>query len=235
MLLASVLASAVTVGVLFLVMLSRTPPSWWRVIDSRHPRTLDSARTIEAGVINAMHKRRDADPAFLPTAPGQYRSSTWRHELDAASASAWLSAKLPRWIDSRGFSWPDEMAEIQVEFREGSIKAGALITTSDSGRRFVSLTLVPIVDEDGSLWLRAEGVRIGRLPLPGRLAGQWAGRWTMDGDAFEPDLLLAKLAGEEPFVESAGVRLSDGRRVRLIDVRPRAGRLELTCATEKGL
>ena len=46
---------------------------------------------------------------------------------------------------------------------------------------------------------------------------------------------MAKLAGDEPLLESAGVRLSDGRRVRLVNIRPRDGWLELTCATEKGL
>jgi hypothetical protein len=211
------------VGALFVVTLSRTPPAWWRPLDTRHPGTLDAAGAIEAGIINAMHKRRDADPAFEP-APGQYRSAAWRHDLDAASASAWLSAKLPRWIDSRveGVRWPAEMAQIQVEFREGRIEAG---------------TLIPMIDEEGSLWLRAESVRIGRLPLPRAWAGTLAMTQSPQSLDDVPDgaALMAKLTGEEPLIESAGVRLSDGRRVRLIDVRPREGRLELTCATEKGL
>ena len=99
-------------------------------------------------------------------------------------------------------------------------------------------TLDPQIREDGSLWMPARWVSVGRLAVPGDWVIDHADRRR---DQFIPEdlkdlpetaAMFRAFAGEAPIATDAVVTLGDGRVVRLLEMRPADGRLELTCRTE---
>ena len=131
-----------TVLVLVVTSLTRSAPSWWRSVR-------------ENGLVNVMYEVR-------PDA-----AEPWSVGLRAADANAWLNTRLGQWLRNRDerFVWPAQVRNVQVEFDRGLVQVGVEYV-SDERPQVISATLRPEFHEDGSLWVRAESVSIGRLPLP---------------------------------------------------------------------
>lgn len=237
-----VLATLALVALLSIAGLAATAmmkrsPSWWRQVDAADPRTIRDAQDVENGLTTLFHLERpgDADPGE----PGRAVSEEWRFAIRAVDANAWLNTRLPAWLTRREdlSAWPDEIQQIQVDFRDGRIRLGVELDGAGAVR-VLSADVHPELREDGSLWLPAELVRIGTLPLPAGLILRGARRQA-DGlvpvsirDTADSDVLWEAFLGRAAVARSPTVRLPDGRRVRILGLRAQHGVLEVRCRTE---
>lgn len=169
-------------------------------------------------------------------------------ESTPSSSQIGLTAK----SKPRTFAWPEQVEQVQVEFARGMIHIGARIReskpkggssartdTAPSAARIVSASLVPELAADGSLWMRAEGVGVGSLPLPTSLLLSSASAGDMIAlpqelrDLPETAALLRAFTGDTPLTVTPTLTLGDGRRVRVLAIRSEDGLLILTCRTER--
>ncbi|MBK7403239.1 MAG: hypothetical protein IPJ41_01065 [Phycisphaerales bacterium] len=209
------------------IALSAAAPDWWRQPDPTNPRTIQKAEDVETGVVNVIYEVRDD-----PQAP-------WSVTLRAPDANAWLNTRLEQWLANADaeFDWPSELESLQVEFDDGLIQVGVEVRDGDKSR-ILSATLRPSLHEDGSLWVLAETIRVGRLPIPagwladraGAIATELAPRRFVETP--EVDRLLRALIGDRPLEAEPIVELGDGRRVRLLGIETSHGKLRVTCRTE---
>lgn len=209
--------------------LSRKAPIWWRTTDPDNPRTIAIGKQIEQGVANVLYEVREDD---MP----------WSVTVHAADANAWLTTRLDAWLANQhpDFDWPDEIHDLQVEFDDSLVIVGLKLVTPDR-TQFLSMALEPHVQPDGSLWLRAKWIHLGRLPIP---AGVLLGSSTEQGSPIQsivPAQLLRKsevqhilsaLQGNEPLTTNPVVSLGDGRTVRLLRIDTQAGVLRVECQTQ---
>ena len=219
----------------------RGSPTWWRQVDPSDPRTIAWAEAVHRAVGQHLTERRTADPSRNPDDPDapRWQSEPWSVRLEPHDANAWLNVELPRWLNASGdgHAWPNAFSQLQVEFREDQLFIGVRVE-ADGRSQVLSASLRPEVRADGSLWVPADWVHIGRLPIPAP--------WVL-GEAEQrlPDLvpdelrrlpetraMLRAFAGEHAIVQEPIVRLPDDRYVRLLNIRARHGRLEITCRTE---
>lgn len=213
--------------------MARRAPAWWRSVRRSDPRLAQVGEQVEQGVWNQLHAVRPESAS--QGAPGE----PWRVSLKSADANAWLNTRLEMWIANQyeEAPWPEQVSEVQVHFGEGDVLVGARLATSD-GPRYLSARIRPRLEADGSLWIPAHWVYVGRLGIPAEPVLHQA--W-QDGlevipesvrDLPETRALFEALRGRAPIVRDAAVRLGDGRVVRLLSFRTRDGRLEVACRTE---
>jgi hypothetical protein len=230
------------------LVLMRAAPAWWRAVDTQDARTIERAETLENGVLYHLQQSRGA------------QSAPWRAAVHAADANAWLNTRLPKWARNQSIVWPARVREIQVHFDAGHMHLGVRLredAPDDGGAvdgggddQYLSVAVEPRIDAEGSMWLHAHTVSIGRLTMPAswvlpglirRLASDRPPGGDDRGAGFIPeDLatlpetreLLRALNGEIPIARAPIIRLVDGRRVRLLEILPRNARLELTAVTQ---
>lgn len=231
----ALLAGTLIVGVGW--ALSKRDPSWWRPAISSD-RTI--AKAVESGAMQQFTAVRPG--RAVPNArAGEvwWRSEPWKVSLRADDANAWLNARLPEWLANRRppVAWPAEVVQLQAEFREGIIYLGVRLRQGGA-TRVVSAAVEPTIAADGSLWVPARRIAVGAMPIPPS--------WILDSvrdasqEAFPPELArlpetratFDAFAGRRPIVLDASLRLEGGRRVKLLRIESRDGRLELTCRTE---
>jgi hypothetical protein len=142
-----------------------------------------------------------------------------------------------------GMRWPEEIRSVRVRFVAGEILIGARVERAGRSQ-VVGAALRPELRGDGSLWLVAQRVSVGGLTVP----ASWVLREGGGGaEELVPEALrdvpaaadfFRVFAGELPVVRDSSVRLSDGRRVRLMGIESvqttEGERLVLTCRTERG-
>ncbi len=220
----------------FATILAGSAPTWWRSVNTAASATQELGVAFENAVSNQLTRVRPADASLQPGE--RWQSEPWGIAIEPKEVNAWLNARMPGWLESRGDleQWPDELEQLQVDFDQGLIRVGLQVTTP-KGSQIVTAHLRPRVDEQGAVWLPAERLDIGRLPLPASWVLPSAEGWASDavptefGERADLSTIFGLLRGiasrNEPVVP-----LPDGRQVRLLDVRARDGRLELTCRTE---
>ena len=216
-----------TLLVLLATGLTRMSPGWWRSVRADDPRTVALAEAIENDLVNEMYQVRHE------------KATQWSVGLRAADANAWLNTRLSQWIVNRddSFTWPEQVSNVQVEFDRGLVHVG-LEFVRDERPQVLSATLRPEFHDDGSLWVRAESVTIGRLPLP----ADWFLEQAQSSSADllparvmqhpETQRLFAALAGTGPLASDPLVHLGDGRRVRVLALHASGSTLHLTLQTE---
>jgi hypothetical protein len=235
------LAALVTVAGLLGWALVQESPVWWRTVRRDDPRTAETALLVENSVWNQIHHRRAAGgPPGGDPAPEVAPGAEWTVSLKASDANAWLNARLPLWLANQHEEapWPKELAEVQVDFGDGLIRVGARVNSAGQDR-VLSATLLPDLRDDGTLWLPATWISIGRLAVPADWLLEQAEQH--QSDFIPPELrqlpetlaMFRGFAGAAPMVQNAVIKLEDGRRVRLLKLRPVNGRLEITCRTER--
>lgn len=204
---------------LYAAHLSRTTPSWW--IDNAPGADRSSlARSTENGVIALMHRPQ---------------GEIWSLTLDEPAVNAWIAERLPRWINhgEGEKAWPDDIAELRMVFGQDSFLVAAKLKGPEE--RIVGATLLPRLTDSGELWLPASWVHLGSLELPGgAVLARAAHSDVLPADLRELPVvvqLLRALAGDRPVLESAEVRLGDGRRVLIRSIRFERGRATLQCET----
>ncbi|MBK9188557.1 MAG: hypothetical protein IPM33_06320 [Phycisphaerales bacterium] len=220
--------------VLMGLMLTRGVPIWWRSVSSDDPRTRELGESLENGVVRQFSAVREPDP----DSPHAWRSKPWAVSLHASDANAWVATRLPKWLanQERGVAWPGEISEVQIEFADEAVKVGMRVRVR--GRdQVLSAEVVPEIRADGSLWMPATWVRVGRLPVP----ASWVLERAQEGGGLLPRAVLELpetremfdiFLGRRPVVHEAIIGVDDARRVRLLKIVPRDGRLELTARTE---
>lgn len=237
--------SAVLIG----IGMAQEAPRWWQRADWERPEVGRSAEELENRLLSNVYHARS--PAAVQRAPGQSlppgaaavgdQPVTWTIPVSAADANAWLNARLPKWIrsESETFEWPEQIEELQVEFRDDRILIGVKVRYADSSQ-YLSATLQPAIHEsDGSLWMPAQAVSIGRVPLP----ASWflSPQPTALAQEQIPEEIrelpetksIAKVfSGQIPVTSKPIIKLADGRRVRLLSLTSRDGTLHVTCRTE---
>ncbi|MGD1915271.1 MAG: hypothetical protein ACFCBV_03680 [Phycisphaerales bacterium] len=220
------LVAGLTLATVVGLSLSEQAPAWWRTVRINDPQTRQTAINIENGLWNALYE---------PRVQGRERWHMWRAAHDA---NAWLNTTMRDWVASQWelVGWPQELEEVQVEFKDGLIAIGLLVQTAE-GPRYLSANVEPIIDENGALWMPARTVSLGRLTLPASVLLDYMRR---NQDQYVPPALLTlpetqsiflALEGQAPLIDNVSQSLGDGRRVRLIAMRPVGARLELWCMT----
>jgi hypothetical protein len=229
-------------------VLSRRAPSWWSPSDPTSPRVIERAQAIENGAATQLTKIRQSESGADAKA-----SAPWTVSISESDANAWLAARLPKWLESQAadaessgkkpFKWPKELGQLQVRFADGAIWMGASVQPKSLGAppQIFSASIDAVLRDDGSLWLPARFVSMGRLNLPAS--------WMLSGtsNARKPlriadvpgnlrDLPQTKdvlniLTGQTPALRRPIIRIGDGRRVKLLAIESRDGVLLITCQT----
>lgn len=249
---------------LVVLSLMRGQPGWWRDLPA-FKITENTGNRVQNELTTLITSTRSLDENGL--------SVPWGMAINAEQANAWLNTKLRDWVRSRGIAneeyeprlpadipgaaaqagaasregaWIDQVREVQVDFNGERIAIGARILHNGSERVF-SATLVPQVRPDGSLWMLAQNVQIGRLSvpaswvLPGPAVAAGGARVVPASQSEEVDLtrlpeiqaMFDAFSGRQPMVDTPLLRLPDGRRVRLLSLTTRDdGMLIVTCRTE---
>ena len=233
--LAALTAGAVALG----MMLMRGPPSWWRSVDVQSPQTLAKAKLIEDNLTTVLSAVRQG-------ASAEERARPWSMSLAPDDANAWLNARLPQWLAQQGSlkDWPPEVRQVQAHFDGSRIVIGAHIARGGpKGEFFAAALIAPEVHADGSLWLPASSLQVGRLPIPTRLVIGSGGEpnGVLDTQDRIPAQLqsmpqmkeiLQVLAGSRAALKNPLLRLPDGRHVRLLGLDTKDGKLIITVRTE---
>lgn len=226
---AVVLVGALSVAVAVGFALARSAPSWWVDVDATDPRNIELAELVQNGALSHLFEDRQSLVGG---------AVEWPVKMTDEAANAWMNIKLPEWFAkiSDGMQWPDSVTQLQMVFDNGTVRIGVRVRT-DVGTRIYSCAIVPELREDGSLWMKARTVSMGRVTLP---AG-----WVLSGadtraakyipeqlrGTAEAEALFEKLTGQLPLFDVAEVSLGDGRRVRLLGLRVRDGSVIAHCVT----
>jgi len=217
-------------------------PAWWASGPDERDRAQAEAtgEAIEHGITRVLYSSsRPTDPDWGGS-DGTWRSVPWGVTLDADDANAWLATRLPKWMASGSdpMPWPEDASPPRIAFEEGVLRLGVRLATS-GGERVFSATVRPYVGVDGGLWLPAETLHVGRVPIPAS--------WLLDraeaerhefvpeewADRPETRALFDIFAGERPVLYDPVFRLDGGRRVRVLGVTTEGGRVRVTCRTER--
>lgn len=234
--------SALTIGIivvtvgLIMFALTRAAPSWWTQVNASDPRVIQKAEQLENGVASVLSSPRPPNKSGDPRDP-------WTVRLTATDANAWLNARLRKWLNSQeqmNFRWPEQVAELRVDFQDSRIYIGAKVMQKGAAQVFTA-TLVPTFHKDGSLWMLAEDVSLGRLAIPAEwvLADDDGTHAATHTERVSEEIaklpqtkqVLAAFAGKGPVMTNPIIKLADGRRVRLLGLEAKDGGLLITCQT----
>lgn len=228
------LVGALSIVAVVAYLLSRAVPTWWPPVDVRSPVTAQRADDLERAVGRHLTLVRDPAVNLAPAEP--WRSDDWTTSIEAEDANAWLNTNLRHWLasDPKLPNWPGLVDSLRVRFVDGLIQVGVKIERGDRVR-YLGATIRPHIDADGSLWLEATSISIGRLGIPAPMMLDRAGNGLAElvPPELEPQTrsMLRLFRGDEP-VPHPTIRLGDGRQVRLLAIVPRNGKLVVICRTE---
>ncbi len=245
----------VCVFVLVAFALIRSSPRWWRTIISEDPATIAMAVNVENRVVNSINDHKPK----APTAAGQpWRSDPWTIPIHAVEANAWLNVRLPKWVANQqdpafdpeksdperraeapehAFRWPRNLSDLQVDFTSKQITIGARVRSGDR-HQVLTATLGPRLEAAGALWVPAQWVNLGRLSIPASWILERAKSGTADyvptdlRNLEQTQKLFRAFEGLEPIYESAAIQIG-GQRLRILQIVPKDGVLEVTCQTER--
>lgn len=250
MLACGTLAGVVVISAFFM---SKMTPGWFVPQNPKDPLVMAAARRIENNVATVLTKVRQPG-ALAANQPASLGPDRWAISLSAQDANAWLSARLPMWMESEcdpPLAWPREVGAVQVAFEGGRIHVGASLRAGDGPARVLTASIEPVFDERGSLWTPARSIGIGRVAVPAGLimqAGVGSGGGSGGGgngssgastsgvpgelaDLPQTRGVLGALAGKVPALRSPVLKIGDGRRVKLVGMDARNGKLIITLET----
>ncbi len=217
---AMVLVVIAIVGGIVAWRLTWLEPAWWPQPVAANEQTEALADRVEYRIAEEAHKvRPDADP--------------WRLRVRDDQVNAWLTSRLPDWLEhAQNVEWPSQLGTPRVRFGEGGVSIG--LSFDDHGRRrYVVADLEPQI-VDGRLSLALNGVSLGRLWIPGASIQTLLEHYSdvvPEGFIEDPAVrrVLDLLVKEQRFEPSFD--LTDGRKVRLVDVVAGDGELIIECET----
>lgn len=227
---------------------SKMRPGWFSPRNPSDPQVMAAARRIENNVATVLTKVRQPG-ALAANQPATLGPDRWAISLTAQDANAWLSARLPMWMESEcdpPLAWPKEVGAVQVAFEGGRIHVGASLRAGSGPERVMTASIEPVFDDRGSLWMPARSIGIGRFAVPAGLIMKSVGVSNVPGnegsspaagvpgqlaDLPQTKGVLGALAGKVPALRSPILKIGDGRRVKLVGMDARDGKLVITLET----
>ena len=206
----AVAAGLVLVVSLIVWRLVAATPSWWNPAEPLAAENASRGEYLENQVVTAFHKVRPAGGRL------------WTLELDANWINAWFATRLPLWAANRNLSWAHSVSDVNISIEGDRLRLGVRYGPGESGQAY-AIECRPILDATGRLTLDNVRLHAGRLPIPLGLASE-----SLAGITRSTPELHAILSGQS--IEPT-VRLSDGRRVRLMQMKIEGDRLVLTLET----
>lgn len=199
-----------------------SPPAWWGDrIDTGGIDPMSKALRFENAVATQVSAVRPARAGG-----GEYASEEWSVSLSEADVNSWLSTRLSGWLASQGTAWPEgKLTPPFVQLRDGVVVVAVGVIDGES-ERVVSLECVPAIYKGGGLVLTPHRMYVGRLRVP--FSQEWFARLAGGGDREA----MEKFLGERPLADDAVIPVDEARRVRIVKITPRAGRLEVVARTE---
>jgi hypothetical protein len=215
------LITTVLLGVAGLVLwrVTMTPPSWYRPPDVQDAAVADLAEQVEYRLVEQTQKVRP-------------RAEQWSLRVRENQINSWLAVRLPKWIAHQGDAdWASRVGTPQVRLEPGVISVAVPLLEGALSRTVVVSAELQLTD--GTLHARLSRVALGGMSLPGerlanllRIASPLIPRTI---NAREITSALQQLDGTNPI--DPVFRLSDGRRVRMLQLRIDDGLLEFTAET----
>ncbi len=196
-------------------------PAWWPDVVADHRQTATLADRVEYRLVEEAHRVRPGD-------------DSWRLRITDDQVNAWMSSRLPAWLaHAQDLQWPPQLGTPQVHFVDDAVHVG--LDYSDNGRRrYLVAKLQPRV-VDGRLALVLKGVAFGRLSIPGGSVRTLIETYRdVVPERFLQDPSVQRIIDlliDEQRIDPV-VTLSDGRRVRLVEIRAAEGDVILRCRTE---
>lgn len=198
-------------------------PAWWPGIDPNDAEVIADADTLERAFASQASKIRQRTDET---------GADWRVAINQDSANAWLAVRLRDWALDGKAPWPDQLDSVRVGFDHERVALGIRMR-HDEGATIAWLLFTPEVREDGSVWVRSHGARIGAMPVPDRwVIAQLEHHFPPDPDKPDAPTMRQVLSGEAPAAVEPVVHLPDGRDVRILALHAKGGKVELSMRTE---
>lgn len=204
---------------LVLWRVTMSPPSWYRPPDVRDAAVAELAEKVEFRLVEEAQKVRP-------------KAEQWSLRVRENQINSWLAVRLPKWIAHHGDSdWASRAGTPQIRLEPGTISV-AVPMLEGALSRTVVVSVQPHMN-DGALQARLSRVALGGMSLPGeplanllRMAGPLIPKSV---DSQKVTEILHLLDGQHPI--DPVFKLSDGRRVRVLQLRIDDGLLEFTAET----
>lgn len=195
--------------------LAHRTPGWWEP----PPTGVDverSAESLEMFVANELSRPRDD-------------GTPWRFAVPEDAATAWVNARLPRWLENREIDWPFEGVPVLLRFRPGVILVGLDVSTN-SDPRIVGAELTPKTRGE-TLNLGLGSISVGTLKMPPSTAASIARSLGPAGSEENVNEVVEAVLSGEPIVRSTTWPIDGGRSVTVLDIAIEDGRVVVTCLT----
>jgi len=220
--------------------MSLRPPDWYRPPDASDAVVAEFAQDVEYRIIQEAQRIR-----------GPEGLGDWTLMLDEDQANAWLAARLSPWLGQRtGSPWPASLGPPQVRLLEGRVDVavaahrpdtpGEPRDAADGPMTVIVARFRPALGDDG-LELGLESFGTGRLTLPvGSISSLAEAIERLVEEGVVPDAIAEQLGRVDELRREVDrpvpptVRLGDGRRVMLRELRLLDGAVELRCTTGPG-
>ncbi len=200
--------------------LSRRAPGWWTSPDPSDPALIRRAEHVERFVTGELSKPRD-------------EGAPYRLAIPEDAATAWINARLPRWLDNRGIAWPLEGTPILVRFRgDGTIVLAANVAGEGAHPQIVGAHARPAMSSRGPV-LRLTDVSVGSLTLPPGVASPSIRRALPEDEHGAHERLIDALLRGRPLTDDPTWRVDGARAVTLVDLSVEDGRIVLTCVATR--
>jgi hypothetical protein len=208
--------------------LSWQRPEWYAPPDPKDVRIATLADDAEYRLLEQTQKVRPAE-------------EQWTLRLTAAQINAWLSARLPAWIEhDANLRWPEQIGTPQVLIDDEGVRIAVPVTTgapaSGGTTRTVVATLLPSITSDGRLSLKLTSIALGKVWVPGQPLTRLVNALREAAPEFLNDARVQQaidmLAGKQTLPPDYD--LADGRRVRVKAVRLTNGAIEMSATTLSG-
>ncbi len=221
--------AALFLTALILYLLTIPAPGWFHPADPRDPEIRRLAQRVENRVITEAYRFRGEPREGSGQGP-RATGEPWTIRISENDATAWLAVKLAEWLANRDppVRLPADISELQAHFDAGRAYVGASVGARGEGR-VVSVS-AGVRIEGGNAWLVGTRAGVGRLSLPVSIGG-WE---LLGGDGMgkaERNGILSVATGRAPLLKS-GLKLEDGRFVRVLGVRLEDGEMAVECVTE---
>ena len=156
----------------------------------------------------------------------------WQLRIREEQINAWLATRLPKWVaHHHDLDWPEEIGRLQLHIGEERSSLAIEYFERDKPRVLVAHGRMYL--DDGALCVVIEQVDLGRMPLPGRTIARVLERL----ESVAPDFLNSNQVRDvidlvqDGSCADPGLSLADGRRVKLLELKPEDGSVVLTCRT----
>lgn len=217
------LVAAVLLGLAIAVAVvyrrATTTPDYWQVVNLAEPTVARDAAAFEQWLSSEFTQHRP-------------NVETWQIELEADDVNRWLATRLPGWAANQGFELPGWLGHPMVAIQPDRFIVAGQVQQDDQSH-IVSLTYQPTTPpHEQPIAMELTGVYVGRQRIADNVDELIELIETfVDVSKFD-QRQLDDLRGRVQTVTLAG-DLGDGRRVEVIGIDLRPGKMLLTCRTQR--